>query len=104
MAREFSKAFYNSAAWRKCRADYIIRCAGLCEMCLQEGIIRHGDELHHKIHLTPYNIDNPDITLNEKNLIFLCREHHMMIHENDRHKKHTKRYKINPKTGEVETV
>lgn len=104
MAKEFAKAFYRSSKWKKCRRDYITRCAGLCEMCLQDGIIKHGDELHHKIHLTPDNITNPDITLNEKNLIFLCREHHQKIHENDRYKKPIKRYKINKKTGEVETT
>ena len=76
MAKEFAKSFYDSAAWKKCRAAYIaeriIIDGGLCEKChLQPGFI-----VHHKIMLTPDNINNPDITLNHANLAYECKECH----------------------------
>ena len=69
MAKPFAKAFYKSSAWRHCREEYIKSVYGLCEMCYAQGIIRKGDELHHKVKLTPDNINNPCITLNPDNLI-----------------------------------
>jgi len=36
--------------------------------------------VHHKIHLTPHNIDDPNITLSEDNLELLCRECHAIEH------------------------
>lgn len=53
---------------------------GLCEECLKIGLIVPAEEVHHKIHITPANIDNPNITLNYANLIALCREHHRQLH------------------------
>ena len=105
MAKPFAKAFYKSSAWRHCRAEYINSVAGLCELCYAQGIIKKGDELHHKVKLTPENIDNPCITLNPDNLIYLCREHHQAMHEQDRHKnKKQKRYSIDKVTGKVTTL
>lgn len=75
MAKEFSKAFYNSEAWQRCRKDYIDSVHGLCERCGETGLI-----LHHKIPLTPENIDNPEITLDFKNLEYVCLECHNQIH------------------------
>lgn len=31
MARKFSKSFYASTAWKKCRKQYIASVGGLCE-------------------------------------------------------------------------
>ena len=90
MAQEFAKKFYRSKAWQKCRKAYIKKCAGLCEECLKEGIIRHGQELHHIIALTPDNIDDPNVTLNFDNLIYLCHSHHMIAHC----EKNIQRYKV----------
>lgn len=77
MAQEFSKSFYNSKAWKKCRRDYISKVHGLCERCVEPtpGLI-----LHHKIELTPDNMDDPNITLNHDNLEFLCLDCHNAIH------------------------
>lgn len=76
MAKEFAKSFYDSAVWKKCRAAYIAERimidGGLCEKChLQPGFI-----VHHKIMLTPDNINNPDITLNHTNLAYECKDCH----------------------------
>lgn len=94
MAREFSRAFYNSAAWKSCREAYKRSRGGLCEDCLERGLITPGDEVHHVIELTPDNIGNPAVTLNWSNLRLLCKDCHA--------KRHTKRrYRIDKVTGAV---
>lgn len=75
IAREFAKKFYNSKAWEKCREAYKQSVYGLCERCGQPG-----DEVHHKIHLSPNNINNPDVTLNWNNLELLCMSCHSIHH------------------------
>ena len=76
MAKEFAKAFYKSAAWLKCRASYIAeRVAidgGLCEECGEEL----GYIVHHKVLLTPANINNPEIALNHEHLKYVCKRCH----------------------------
>lgn len=47
-----------------------------CRLCGKPASV-----VHHKIHLTPHNIDNPSITLSEDNLELLCRECHIKKHE-----------------------
>lgn len=42
MAKEFAKAFYNSKAWKKCKASYIESVHGLCERCEKSGYIVHN--------------------------------------------------------------
>ena len=97
MAREFAKPFYNSGAWRRCRAAFIAeRVAidgGLCQRCGQEL----GYIVHHKIWLTPENIDNPDITLNHKNLEYVGLVCHNKIEEGEE----APRYRFTPE-GQVE--
>lgn len=71
MAKSWAKAFYNSAAWKKCRDAYIAKVYGLCEWCGAPGYI-----VDHIVELTPENIHNPGIALNEDNLQYLCLECH----------------------------
>lgn len=73
MAKQFSKRFYNSAAWKKCRLSYIAKVFGLCEglNCGKPGYI-----VDHIIELTPENINDINITLNHENLQYLCLECH----------------------------
>lgn len=74
--QEFARKFYLSKAWRNTR-DYIYkRDMGLCVRCGRPGKI-----VHHKIHLTPQNINDLTITLSEDNLELLCRECHAIEHE-----------------------
>lgn len=86
--RDFAKEFYTSQAWEKCRKAYSKSVGGLCEECMRKGIVRAGVIVHHKIHIEPENIDDPDITLDFKNLELLCRDCHGMCHGK-------KRYRIN---------
>ena len=71
MSKEFTKHFYSSTTWRKCRAAYINSIHYLCERCGEPG-----KELHHKIALTPENINNPDILYKWENLEYLCMSCH----------------------------
>lgn len=75
MAREFAKSFYNSKEWKKCRELIMIRDSYLCVLCNKPA-----QEVHHKKHITPNNINNPAITLNPENLISLCGDCHKKIH------------------------
>lgn len=80
MAREFAVGFYKSKAWKKTRAAYFDSQHGLCEKCRSRGKYTPGEIVHHKIHLTPRNIDNPVISLGWNNLELLCRDCHAAQH------------------------
>lgn len=80
MAKEYAKQFYSSNAWQTCRNEYAKKKQHLCENCLRKGIYRAGDIVHHKIEVSPLNIDNPEIVLNHNNLELLCRVCHAQIH------------------------
>jgi 5-methylcytosine-specific restriction endonuclease McrA len=75
MAKEFAKSFYNSAAWKKTSKAYASSKFYICEKCGHQGYI-----VHHIIYLTPQNINNPEISLSFKNLMYLCLECHNRIH------------------------
>lgn len=76
MAKEWAKAFYNSAAWKRSRKSYMdIRMAkdgGLCEVCHKKP----GTIVHHVKPLTMTNINNPDIALNHDNFKLECKDCH----------------------------
>jgi 5-methylcytosine-specific restriction enzyme A len=80
MARPFARRFYNSKAWKQCRDAYKQSVNGLCERCLKKGIYRPGEEVHHKICLSPDNINDPYITLSFQNLELLCSSCHSTEH------------------------
>lgn len=84
MAHDFAKAFYSSKAWQDCREEFARSRRYLCENCLQRGILSHGEIVHHIIELTPANINDPDVTLNFKNLRLVCRKCHAQEHGNKR--------------------
>lgn len=73
--KEWAKAFYNSAAWKKCRDAYFISQHGLCEQCGAAGKI-----VHHTVYLTPENINDPSITLNWDLLRLDCQTCHNIEH------------------------
>lgn len=80
MAKEFAKAFYKSHAWQACRDAYVETVGGLCERCLRRGEVTAGEIVHHKIALTPKNINNPSVTLNFANLELVCQTCHNKAH------------------------
>lgn len=77
MAKEWAESFYNSKAWIKCRNSFMESKYYVCEIC--NGI---ATICHHKEHLTPENINDPNVTLNWDNLQAVCHECHNKIHGN----------------------
>lgn len=80
MAKEWAKAFYKSKRrWIRCKDAYIEKRiaidGGLCEECHEKP----GYIVHHKIMLTEANINNPDISLNEDYLEYVCKDCHDMF-------------------------
>lgn len=80
MAKEYAQTFYNSKAWRKCRAGYLSSVNGLCERCRSNGMIVPADIVHHKIYIDPDRINDPTITLCWDNLEALCKKCHNEEH------------------------
>ena len=80
--------FYGTPAWKATRLAYAKSCGGLCERCLSRGIYKAGEIVHHKMHMTPANMHDPNVALNWNNLQLLCRDCHALMH------KPTKRYKV----------
>lgn len=85
MAQDFAKQFYRSKRWQNCREAYAKSVGYLCEKCLASGIYTPGEIVHHKIKLTPDNIENPDIALSFNNLELLCRKCHGNEHTDRRY-------------------
>lgn len=83
MAKPFARSFYSSKAWQTCRNEYAKKAHHLCENCLRQGIYKPGEIVHHKIEITPLNINHPEIALNHKNLEMLCRDCHALRHGNN---------------------
>ena len=84
--KDFAERLYKSKAWLKCRKSYLTSVGGLCERCLKSGQYNPAVIVHHKIHITPDNISNPEITLSHANLEALCRQCHAEAHSNHVHR------------------
>ncbi|HMM00918.1 MAG TPA: HNH endonuclease [Bacilli bacterium] len=67
--------FYRGDEWHLARAIKICNQNGLCEKCGKPG-----NEVHHKIHLTIQNVDDPNVSLNQDNLMLLCTDCHNKEH------------------------
>lgn len=76
MAKDYAVSFYESVKWRKCRDSYAASKYYVCERCGKAGTI-----VHHKIYITPANINDPNITLNWDNLELLCAACHNKEHK-----------------------
>ena len=81
--------FYTTTAWRKARGAVLAEHGGLCELCLAKGLIEPAVHVHHKVHLTADNVDDPRIALDSSNLMALCEECHAEQHR-------TKRWRVDP--------
>ena len=79
------QAFYGTQKWKDIRRAYRKSVGGLCERCLACGVIRPGKFVHHKIHMTDENMDDPTIALSFDNLELLCIECHAKEHDSHRY-------------------
>ncbi len=66
---------YKSKAWRECRRGFLQSKHFICERC--EGA---ASIAHHKVYLTPENINDQEITLNWDLLEALCLDCHTTEH------------------------
>lgn len=78
---EVKTKFYNSLAWRRLSQYYAKSRGWICECCHNKNIdysrpIYKQLHCHHKVELSDENINDPDIALNEKNLVLLCQKCH----------------------------
>ena len=96
MSKDYALEFYSSTAWKTCRETYKKKMCYICERC--GGV---GSEVHHIEPLSSLNIDNPEVTLNEANLMCLCHKCHMKIHSS--HDKCGGRYIIDP-DGQIKII
>ena len=67
--------FYKSAAWQVARQIKYQEQDGRCERCK-----RLGEEVHHKIRLTPDNVIDSLVSVNQENLELLCKDCHNKEH------------------------
>lgn len=77
MAHEYAISFYNSKQWIKCKDGFMKSKNHVCERCGGLAYI-----VHHKKHITPFNINDPNITLSWDNLQALCLNCHNAVHSN----------------------
>ena len=94
MSYGIRKDFYNSKAWKQVRKNIWIKQNLLCANCGKPVYIdglsdylpkekRRRGIVHHKIWLDNNNITDDNITINEDNLVGLCKECHEEIHHQD---------------------
>ena len=89
MARDFALSFYHSPAWVHNRNAYLQKTLdtpygiippGMCERCFERGELTPAKVVHHKVHLTPENINDPRIALGFDNFQRLCQDCHATVH------------------------
>ena len=103
MAHDYAKAFYTSTRWRQTRQAYIDYRrsidGGVCEECGQ----RLGEIVHHKVMITPANINDASVTLSFNNLELVCWQCHNAFpgHAWGHEAKPEPRAIIDPETGDV---
>lgn len=81
--RSIPSSFYKSKQWKQCREAYLRRTDGLCERCKAKGRITPAEHIHHKVHLTLENYQDPSIAYNFENLEALCKACHNQEHYGD---------------------
>lgn len=74
------QTFYSSDTWRTLRLVMISQRGLKCQYCGQR--VAHAEELtlHHKIELTPDNVNDANISLNPDNLLLVHSDCHNQIH------------------------
>lgn len=112
MAKDYATAFYSSKKWKDIRKQVAEESFYICSICGKPTYSNQGI-VHHKTPITEDNIDNPSITLNKNNLMYVCRNCHEALHkETDKSKPYctsniSSKQKLNTphlyKQNEVET-
>lgn len=89
MAQDFAKKLYCSKVWQDFRFNLILERGPKCQRCGK--IMLDTSKLigHHKIILTAQNINDPNITLNKKNVELICFDCH-----NKEHRRYGSRHNV----------
>jgi len=94
MAQDWAVAFYHSPAWLHNRKAYMgmsvdtpfgVVPPGMCERCYELGEMKPAKVVHHKTHLNPNNITDPNVTLSFDNFQRLCQDCHAVVHSGSEH-------------------
>lgn len=75
MAQDYASWFYSGIKWQKTRTAYLQSQNYICERCGEPACL-----VHHKKHITPYNIHDPAVTLDFANLKAVCDKCHGLEH------------------------
>lgn len=79
--RLFRQSVYQDKRWKQLRQQYFTEHP-LCELCLEEGIITAGEDIHHII--SPFKNKDPEYVeryaFDINNLKTLCKKHHAELH------------------------
>lgn len=84
MSQPYAKAFYDSTEWHNAKEAHLRKVGRLCERCLLQGIIEPARVVHHKIPITPANIYDVHVTLDDNNLMALCMDCHAEVHKGEK--------------------
>ena len=80
--KDNKQKFYNSNGWKKLRQQKLSE-QPLCELCLQRGMTKPGQEVHHAIKFFD-QYDEADkwlLLLDPDNLVTVCKSCHQHIHK-----------------------
>jgi len=80
MAQDFARWLYVSKAWRELRFNLIIERGPVCQRCSEVVIDTSKLIAHHRIPLSPANINDINITLNQENIEIICFDCHNVEH------------------------
>ena len=62
---------------------------GMCEMCFARGEYTPAKLVHHIVHVSPDNVDDPHVTLSYDNFQRLCQDCHAVAHHRRRESRMT---------------
>lgn len=72
------RKFRSSAQWQRKRVQILERDHYLCRMCLAQGIVKQGNEVHHIVKIRA----NENLKLDDQNLVTLCHACHEFVERN----------------------
>jgi len=93
MSYGIRKSFYQSKLWKQVKNNIWLKQSCLCAICHKPVYVngisdyipkdkRRTGIVHHKVWLDDSNVYDENISINEDNLIGICKE----CHENEHHK------------------
>lgn len=85
--KPWAEQFYNSDAWRTCRASFLQSKGYMCERCSTPDDPIIAKIAHHRTYLTRRNINDATVTLSWDNLEALCQDCHNKEHHGEKRRK-----------------